>query len=330
VTRARLPAKGNLDVEAASAANPFAADVQYYLTQDPRQLPSRYLYDPLGSALFEAICRLPWYRVTRAEKRLLRQHAGDVTRAVSPLSTIVELGAGNGEKLAILLGHAGASASPLDVHLIDISASALDAATRAVEGGAVRVTVHRGTYEDGLREVRHRPEGPGRALVLFLGSNIGNYDRPGAEALVRGVRSQLRPGDALLLGADLVKPERELLLAYDDPLGVTAAFNKNLLVRINRELGGDFVVDDFTHEAAWNAAESRIEMHLRSRAAQRVCVEAAGIAFPMRAGERIWTESSYKFLPDDIGRLLERTGFRVTSLWIDREDRFALTLGQAA
>jgi len=166
--------------------------------------------------------------------------------------------------------------------------------------------------------------------VLFLGSNIGNYDRPGAEALVRGVRSQLRPGDALLLGADLVKPERELLLAYDDPLGVTAAFNKNLLVRINRELGGDFVVDDFTHEAAWNAAESRIEMHLRSRAAQRVCVEAAGIAFPMRAGERIWTESSYKFLPDDIGRLLERTGFRVTSLWIDREDRFALTLGQAA
>ena len=165
--------------------------------------------------------------------------------------------------------------------------------------------------------------------MLFLGSNIGNYDPPGARAFVRGVRSRLTAGDAFLLGADLVKPPRELQLAYDDPLGVTAAFNRNLLVRINRELGGDFDVNAFDHEAVWNEEESRIEMHLVARSAQQVNVSAAQLEFSMAPGERIWTESSYKYRPEDVDHLLQPAGFRVTQRWIDRADHFALTLAEA-
>lgn len=330
MTRPRRAATSALQAAPESPATAFAADVQYYLMQDPRQLPSRYLYDPLGSALFEAICRLPWYRVTLAEKRLLARHGGSILREAKPLSTIVELGAGSGEKLALLVGKVTPGRDPLDVHLVDISPTALDAASRVLEGlDGVRLTAHRGTYEEGLWEVRDDLHGPGRALVLFLGSNIGNYDPPGANAFVRGVRSHLRAGDMLLLGTDLVKPERDLLLAYDDPLGVTAAFNRNLLVRINRELGGDFDVEAFRHEAVWNASESRIEMHLVSRSAQQVQVEGAGITFRMRRGERIWTESSYKFQPGDIGCSLESAAFRVRRQWVDSADQFALTLAEA-
>ena len=307
----------------------FAADVHYYLRQSPRQLPSRYLYDPLGSALFEAICRLPWYRITRAEERLLAAHGAEIARRLAPLSNIVELGSGSGEKLRMLIA-AGAPAPAPDVHLIDVSAVALETSARALESVAVaRVTRHQRSYEDGLREVSAHVTAGDRTLVLFLGSNIGNYDPPGAQALVRGIRSQLRPGDALLVGADLVKPERELQLAYDDPLGVTAAFNKNLLVRINRELEGDFDVEAFAHRAVWNAAESRIEMHLESLRPQTVRVEAAQLTFSMTEGERIWTESSYKYRLEDLARLVAPSGFRLAHQWVDDTDAFALTLAQA-
>jgi dimethylhistidine N-methyltransferase len=307
----------------------FAADIQYYLTQNPRQLPSRYLYDALGSALFEAICRLPWYRITRAEQRLLTTHGGDVLRRVRP-ATIVELGSGSGEKLRILLDGRDVAVEPIDVHLVDVSSSALEASARALQlFDTVRVSRHQAPYEDGLRAVGRTRGVDDRLLVLFLGSNIGNYDPPGANAFLLGVRAQLRTGDALLLGADLVKPERELLLAYDDPLGVTAAFNRNLLVRINRELNGDFDVNEFTHQAVWNAAESRIEMHLVARSAQDVHVRAAQIAFTMRAGDRMWTESSYKYRPEEIVCRLECAGFRLIAQWLDRADQFALTLVEA-
>jgi dimethylhistidine N-methyltransferase len=311
-------------------AERFAADVQFYLMQNPRQLPSRYFYDALGSALFEAICRLPWYRITRAEERLLMNHGREVLGAVAPLSTIVELGSGSGEKLRILIGQGGQGPDPIAVHLVDISSSALETAARALESSAdVHVTTHQAAYEEGLRQAREHIDREGRALVLFLGSNIGNFDPPGAEAFVRGLRSHLRAGDALLLGADLVKPARELQLAYDDPLGVTAAFNRNLLVRINRELGGDFDVGAFAHLALWNADESRMEMHLVAQSAQDVRVEAAQIAFRMQEGERIWTESSYKYRPDDLVGLLEPAGFCLTRQWVDSADRFALTLVEA-
>jgi len=165
--------------------------------------------------------------------------------------------------------------------------------------------------------------------VLFLGSNIGNFDPPGRDAFLRTVRASLNPRDALLLGVDLLKPERELLLAYDDPLGVTAAFNLNLLARINRELQGDFDLGGFTHRALWNEERSRIEMHLRSRRRQRIGIREADLDFVMAEGEMIWTESSYKYDPPEIVSMLEGSGFSVRVQWIDSVDRFALTLAEA-
>jgi dimethylhistidine N-methyltransferase len=317
----------------------FALDVQYYLAQQPRQLPSRYLYDALGSALFDAICRLPWYRITRAELRLLAAHGRDIWRHAA-FDTIVELGGGSGEKLVTLLTgkiektektDAGWPAStPLDVHLIDVSDSALAESARALAGlGRVHVVTHQAPYEIGLAEAGVGRASAGATLTLFLGSNIGNFDPPGADAFLVSIRSALTRGDAFLIGADLVKPERELRLAYDDPLGVTAAFNRNLLVRINRELGGDFDVGAFSHRACWNGDASRIEMHLVSRRRQRVRVPAAELELELEEGESIWTESSYKYQPDGIVRMLERAGFGPLERWIDRDAGFALTLVEA-
>ena len=322
-------------VTEASAAR-FAADVQYYLAQDPRQLPSRYFYDTLGSALFEAICRLPWYRITRAELGLLAAHGREIWErgSATPFDTVVELGGGSGEKLVTLIESGRPAAAsldgPLHVHLIDVSASALAASARALSGlDAVHIVTHQAPYEVGLEEVRGGREDASRTLVLFLGSNIGNFDPPSAEAFLVGIRSALTRGDALLVGADLVKPERELLLAYDDPLGVTAAFNRNLLVRINRELGGDFDVEAFSHRACWNGEDSRVEMHLVSRRRQRVRVPAAQLELDFEEGEAIWTESSYKYRPDGIVRTLTCAGFRLMEQWIDRDVGFALTLVEA-
>jgi L-histidine Nalpha-methyltransferase len=176
--------------------------------------------------------------------------------------------------------------------------------------------------------LRHRSD-TDRALVVFLGSNIGNYDPPGANAFLSAVRRQLRTGDALLLGVDLVKPEEALRLAYDDPLGVTAAFNRNLLVRINRELSGDFDVTQFAHQAVWNAEAARIEMHLVAQSAQQIHVRDADIAFTMSRGDRIWTESSYKYRTEEVVRLVERAGFLPIMQWIDHDDQFALSLVEA-
>ena len=316
-------------MESDQFAAQFAADVQYYLTQQPRQLPSRYLYDELGSALFEAICRLPWYPITRAEGRLLAAHGADVLRRVAP-STIVELGSGSGQKLRTLLEAADFDAGSLNIHLVDLSAAALELSARTLAPfDHVRVTTHKAPYEAGLADAACTFEPTERVLLLFLGSNIGNYDPPGCEALLRGIRRELRAGDALLLGADLVKPERELRLAYDDPLGVTAAFNRNLLVRVNRELGGDFAVDQFAHRAVWSDGASRVEMHLVARTAQEIHVPGAGVEFAMAADEAIWTESSYKYRPDDIGQLLDAAGFRLTAQWLDTRDPFSLTLAEA-
>jgi dimethylhistidine N-methyltransferase len=303
----------------------FAEDVAYYLTQTPRQLPSRYLYDELGSSLFEAICRLPWYPITRTEQRLLHRHREVIFNRLGLVSTVVDLGAGSGEKLLTLL--ADHSDRDVTVHLVDISAAALDKATSAVTAStALPIVMHQTTYEAGLLEVSSDPSN-GKTLVVFLGSNIGNFDPPGTDAFLATMRGALRPGDALLLGTDLVKPEAELLLAYDDPLGVTAAFNRNLLVRVNRELGGDFNIDQFRHRAIWNEQESRVEMHLVSLEAQRVHVEAAEIDLMFDANELIWTESSYKYRIPEVTARLEQSAFHVIGQWV--EQNFALTLAEA-
>lgn len=311
-------------------ARQFAEDVAVHLARRPRQLPPQYLYDALGSALFNAICELPWYGVTRAEASLISSHGPEIFASSPAFDRIVELGAGNGLKLAALLRARPRDGRSLRVDLVDVSPSALEAAARvALAFDDVSVACYEATYEAGMHRVG-RSVGPGeRVLVLFLGSNIGNFEPEPAAALLRELRTALRPGDALALGADLVKPERDLLLAYDDPLGVTAAFNKNLLVRINRELDADFDLASFDHRAAWNAEHSRVEMHLVSARDQRVRVPAANVEFDIARGESIWTESSYKYTVEGIAGLLGGAGFAPQAPWVDERARFALTLATA-
>jgi L-histidine N-alpha-methyltransferase len=313
----------------------FAAEIVRDLQLQPKRIQSKFLYDALGSSLFDAICHLPWYPITRAEHRLLARHGGDVVRMLARqgssvhLPTIVELGCGTGEKLAQLglaLQERGGAAH---VHLIDVSSHALERTTRRlVDLPHLTVASHHATYDAGLREATlERGDGP--LLVLFLGSNIGNFDALGARTLLRHIHSALRPGDLLLLGADLIKPPADLLLAYDDPLGVTSAFNRNLLVRINRELQANFDVSAFAHVAVWNRDERCVEMHLASGARQDVTIRAADIVISIDAGEWIWTESSHKYEPDEIETLCGRSGFAMLEQWLDQDARFALTLAAA-
>ena len=304
----------------------FAADVAYYLAQTPRQLPSRYLYDELGSSLFDAICRLPWYQIARTEQALLGAHAAAICGRLRPLSIVVELGPGSGEKLVTLM--TACADRDVTVHLVDVSSAALEKTAGALAAAlSLTVVVHQATYDVGMSGIAGADAASGRTLAVFLGSNIGNFDPPGADALLRAIRAALRAGDALLLGTDLVKPEAELLLAYDDPLGVTAAFNRNLLVRMNRELDGDFDASQFAHRAVWNAPASRIEMYLVSRRRQRVRLRAANVDITFAEGEPIWTESSYKYRLDDLAPMLGRAGFHAIGQWT--EGTFALTLAEA-
>jgi dimethylhistidine N-methyltransferase len=306
----------------------FVQAVRFYLQLNPRQLPSRFLYDALGSSLFDAICHLPWYRITRAELGLLREHAPAIGHLLQHGGRIVELGCGNGEKLTTLLTHADIRAAR--AHLIDLSAAALARSVQTlatIEDRDIRVTTHQATYEDGLLAMPAEDAHP--TLVAFLGSNIGNFDAPGAGAFLGLVRAALRPHDYLLLGADLVKPESELLLAYDDPLGLTAAFNKNLLLRLNTELRADFDLARFAHRAVWNPEASRVEMHLVSLAAQEIQVAECGIRIRLEQGETIWTESSYKFEPAGIRRLVEPAGFVQRNQWLSERGQVALTLFEA-
>ena len=305
----------------------FAEDVRHFLRLTPRQLPSLYLYDGLGSALFDAICELPWYAITRAESRLLERHRHEIFAHLPELTRIVELGPGDGRKLQTLVE---GTTDALTAHLIDVSRGALARATHTLSD-AFNVTVfpHQASFEDGLDAIAHATSGE-RTLVLFLGSNIGNFDRRASTALLDRIATSLERGDALLIGTDLVKPEADLLLAYDDPLGVTAAYNRNLLVRINRELGADFDVTQFQHRAVWNEAESRVEMHLVAASDQQVRVGAAPVGLAFTAGETIWTESSYKYRPEGVARMLERAGFRLMMQWTDEGSGFALTLVEAA
>ena len=325
------PTRAHTDsAEATVTTADFASAVRHFLAQQPRQLPSRFLYDPLGSALFDAICHLPWYRVTAGETRLLTQHGSAILSHLHPLARIVELGAGNGDKLAAMLSSAPRRTAPLKLDLIDISAAALATASRALSAfDQVLVSAHESSYEAGLRRLTNESAAADRTLMLFLGSNIGNYDPDGAAAFLHQAREALRPGDALLLGADLVKPEADLLTAYDDPLGVTGAFNRNLLVRINRELGGNFDLHGFSYRAVWNAHASRIEMHLVSARAQRVHITKCDLDIAFCEGEHIWTESSYKFVPETVSARLSEAGFTPCEQWIDAEAQFSLTLAGA-
>jgi L-histidine Nalpha-methyltransferase len=312
----------------------FAEDVRHYLQLSPRQLPSMYLYDALGSALFDAICELPWYAITRAEMRLLAHHRTEILAHLPGLTRLVELGPGDGRKLKTLVE---GTSDPLNVHLVDVSAGALERAAYTLSDiMSLEVMTHQAPFEDGLDAIMRveddavREDSGERTLVLFLGSNIGNFDQRGSAALLDRIAASLTPGDAFLIGADLVKPERDLLVAYDDPLGVSAAFNLNVLLRINRELGGTFDLRAFRHRAVWNAACSRMDMFLVSTREQRVRIEAVDLEFALRDGEAIWTESSYKYTPDGLITQLGNSGFESMAQWIDRDAGFALTLARTA
>jgi len=318
-------------MSSAAGLSTFAIDVARDLRLSPRQLQSKYLYDRLGSRLFEAICRLPWYTITRAEIALLSRHAGEIAAEFPDPLTLTELGPGDGEKIAVLAAALVRDRRALATHLIDISQTALDQTERRL-GRYERISVvgHRASYEEGLRRVAKARRDDGGLLVLFLGSNLGNFDRDAAHDFLDAIRQTLRPGDGLLLGADLVKPEADLLLAYDDPLGVTAAFNKNVLLRINRELGGNFDLGGFTHRAVFDRAESRIEMRLVSLRDQRVEIPAAETSVRFAEGDFIWTESSYKYSAPALQQLVESSGFACRRQWLDPEAHFALTLFFAA
>ena len=310
----------------ASHLDSFASDVRDGLTASPKTLPARWLYDAIGSALFEAICLLPWYRITRAEMAMLDRRAAEIAGALPDVTDIVELGPGSGEKLRRLLMPFARQAVRLSAHLVDVSPDALEAADREVSRlSRVRVVRHQATFEEGLHQASSAPRTGGR-LIAFLGSNIGNFDPGPADALLAAIAASLAPGDGLLLGTDLVKPERALLDAYDDPLGVTAAFNRNVLARINRELGADFELRRFRHQAQWNPEARRVEMHLVSAIAQRVHIPGAGLDSEFAEGESIWTESSYKYEPEGVAAMGARAGLAASQQWIDADAGFALTL----
>jgi L-histidine Nalpha-methyltransferase len=311
----------------SQAVAEFSADVVLGLSHPgQRELPSKYLYDEVGSALFEVICLLPEYGLSRAGMRLLQRHSAEIVDRLQRPVIVAELGSGTGQKTRWLL-EALSRRQRVNYYPIDISGSALFRCQQELgQIDMVSIVGFERAYLDGLQEVAARRRDGERIFVLFLGSTIGNFDRPAGDQFLSEVRATLREGDALLLATDLKKPVSTMLLAYDDLSGVTAAFNKNLLARINRELGGDFDLGKFKHVVRYDEAERRIEMHLLSTAWQRVTIREAGFSFYLREGETIWTESSHKYDPGEVIRMGQRTGYRCVGQWIDSEWAFAQNL----
>ena len=314
-----------------NATYDFADDVRSGLGKSgQKELPSKYLYDDVGSALFEVISHLPEYGLTRADERLLRQHADEMVDLVTGPVAVAELGSGSGKKTRWLL-EALCRRQPTSYYPVEISRSALDMCQRELRDiEAISIVGFEREYLDGLAEVATYRKPNERLLVLFLGSTIGNFDRPAGVRFLGEVRRTLEPGDFLLLGTDLEKPEEQLLRAYDDELGVTAAFNLNLLTRINRELGANFDLKQFSHVAKINRDARSVEMHLQSRRLQRVKIPAARVTIEFLEGETIWTESSHKYSRMEMFPTAREAGFHCKEQWIDAEWPFAENLLVAA
>lgn len=291
-----------------------------------KELPSKYLYDEIGSALFEVITLLPEYGLTRADERILHDRAAEIVSRLTPQVLVAELGSGSGKKTRWIL-ESLAQKQRTTYCPIEISPAAL-ARCRSELGqiDCISIVGFERPYLDGLRAASARRQENDQLLVLFLGSTIGNFDRDAAERFLSEVRRILFPGDALLLGTDLVKPMPQLFAAYDDALGVTAAFDKNILARMNRELGADFNMAQFRHEARYDEQHQRVEMHLRSLRDQTVQIPGAGCAVSFLKNETIWTESSHKYRVEDIPTMAGRNGFRCDSQWIDTQWPFAENL----
>jgi len=305
----------------------FAADVRAGLTKPvQKELLSKYLYDDVGSALFEVISHLPEYGLTRADERLLRRHAHDIVDRLATPVSVAELGSGSGRKTRHIL-EALCRRQRTTYYPIEISPSALAMCERELRDiESISILGFEREYLDGLLEVAAQRSNGQHLLVLFLGSTIGNFDRPAGVQFLAEVRRILQPGDSLLLGTDMEKSSVQLLGAYDDELGVTAAFNLNLLARINRELHADFNLAQFEHLARINHETRSVEMHLRSTRRQTVNIAAAELSVEFLEGETIWTESSHKYSLGEVFSMARTAGFRCAAQWIDEQWPFAENL----
>ncbi|WP_405866197.1 L-histidine N(alpha)-methyltransferase [Streptomyces sp. NBC_01515] len=307
-----------LPEDATDAA--LRADVLEGLTRTPKTLPPKWFYDAHGSELFEQITELPEYYPTRAEREILVDRAGEIAAATGA-RTLVELGSGSSDKTRHLLD----ALTGLAVYVpVDVSESALTQAGHALIEERPGLDVH-ALIADFTGDLT-LPETPGPRLLAFLGGTIGNLLPAERATFFAGLRSLLSPGDALLLGTDLVKDEEVLVRAYDDAAGVTAAFNKNVLTVVDRELGADFDADAFDHVALWDTDNEWIEMRLRSRTDQTVKIPALDLAVDFTAGEELRTEISAKFRKEGVRSELAATGLELAHWWTDREGRFALSL----
>lgn len=311
----------------SNAIYEFAADVRDGLTRiGQKELPSKYLYDNVGSALFEVISHLPEYGLTRADERLLRRHADDIVDRLAGPVAVAELGSGSGKKTRWLL-EALCRRQRTSYYPVEISHSALVMCERELSDiDAISIVGFEREYLDGLLEVAACRKNGQHLFVLFLGSTIGNFDRAAGLKFLGDVRHILEPGDSLLLGTDLEKPSVQLIAAYDDELGVTAAFNLNLLARVNRDLGADFDLREFTHLARINPEARSVEMHLLSKRRQIVSIPAAEIVIEFQEGETIWTESSHKYSSAEVIETARDAGFRCEVQWVDEQWPFAENL----
>ncbi len=305
----------------------IALDVYHGLTAEPKHLPSKLFYDEPGSLLFEQITELPEYYLTRTERGIFESYAGEILREAGPSLTLIELGAGTASKTSILIEELLRQQSRSLFYPIDVSPSALEQAVRQLgkQVPSLRVNPIVGDYTGGVPALSRIM---GRKLVLYIGSSIGNFEPPQAIRILRRIGQTLRAGDALLLGADYAKSPKILLPAYDDAQGVTAAFNKNILARLNRELDADFNLDRWRHVALWNRRCSRMEIYLESLLEQAAFVPALDLDLRFRAGERIHTENSYKYTDAMIESILRESGFSLEHTWCDRKQWFGVHLAR--
>jgi L-histidine Nalpha-methyltransferase len=315
--------------------NAFAADVLAGLTKKAKALQPKYFYDELGSRLFEAICRLPEYYLTRAEAEILKHRAEEIVAAVAGPVRLIELGSGSAEKTRHIIEALLRRQPELQYVPVDISDASLESSSRELlrTYQRLRITAYAGDYFTALRAIakaRMHSRGSLRTIALFLGSNIGNFDPQGAQLFLKNVRETLKPRDALLIGADLKKDRETLEAAYDDPLGVTSAFNLNLLLRMNRELAAEFDVSKFKHHAVYNEELGRVEIYIVSLEKQTIRIGALDVEVSFDEGETIHTENSYKFDLDQLSRIADQTGYTLAKTWFDRSRRFSFNLFAAA